>query len=99
MLKDADENCQVTIPLSKTISVDKQKILKNEINTISKAQEIAEKMMELRKQKRNLEKSIKKCEQELGTIFDDKNTDSMEVKMGLLTRRKNNGEVEWVIEL
>ena len=98
-LKDADENCQVTIPLSKTISADKQKILKNEINTISKAQEIAEKMMELRKQKRNLEKSIKKCEQELGTIFDDKNTDSMEVKMGLLTRRKNNGEVEWVIEL
>ena len=55
--------------------------------------------MELRKQKRNLEKSIKKCEQELGTIFDDKNTDSIEVKMGLLTRRKNNGEVEWVIEL
>ena len=40
-----------------------------------------------------------KCEQELSEIFDDSNTDSMEIKMGFLVRRKTNERTEWVIEL
>lgn len=98
-LKNTEENEQITMPVSKTIPTDKQKIMKTEISASSRAQEIAGKMMELRKQKRNLDRTLIKCEQELSEIFDDSNTDSMEIKMGLLVRRKTNERTEWVIEL
>ena len=98
-LKNTEENEQITMPVSKTIPTDKQKIMKTEISASSRAQEIAGKMMELRKQKRNLDRTLMKCEQELSEIFDDSNTDSMEIKMGLLVRRKTNERTEWVIEL
>lgn len=98
-LKNTEENEQITMPVSKTIPTDKQKIMKTEISASSRAQEIAGKMMELRKQKRNLDRTLVKCEQELSEIFDDSNTDSMEIKMGLLVRRKTNERTEWVIEL
>ena len=98
-LKNAEENEQITMPVSRVISTDKQKIMKTEINAVSRAQEIAEKMMELRKQKRSLDRSLVKCEQELTEIFNDSNTDSMEIKMGLLTRRKTGTKTEWIIEL
>lgn len=98
-LKNAEENEQITMPVSRVISTDKQKIMKTEINAVSRAQEIAEKMMELRKQKRSLDRSLVKCEQELAEIFNDSNTDSMEIKMGLLTRRKAGTKTEWIIEL
>ena len=39
------------------------------------------------------------CVSELSEIFDDSNTDSTEIKMGLLVRRKTNERTEWVIEL
>lgn len=55
--------------------------------------------MELRKQRRNIDKTIKKYEKELADIFDDSKTDSMEIKMGLLVRRKNGEKTEWMIEL
>ena len=98
-IKNADENCEVTIPVSKSVTPDKQKLMKQEMNAGSKAQAIAEKMLELRKQKRNLDKALRKCEQELEEIFSDENADSMEIKMGLLVRRKQEGKTEWVIEL
>ena len=98
-MKNAEENEQITMPVSRVISTDKQKIMKTEINAVSRAQEIAEKMMELRKQKRSLDRSLVKCEQELAEIFNDINTDSMEIKMGLLTRRKAGTKTEWIIEL
>lgn len=98
-LKNAEENNQITMPVSKTIPVNKQNELKEEINVSAKAQMIAEKMMELRKQRRNLDKALRKYEQELSDIFDDGNTDNMEIKMGLLVRRRNGEKTEWVIEL
>ncbi|WP_416388331.1 hypothetical protein [Hominisplanchenecus murintestinalis] len=55
--------------------------------------------MELRKQKRNLDKALERCEKELSRIFDDNNTNSMEIKEGLLIRRSSSGKTEWVIEL
>lgn len=98
-LKNAEENDQITMPVSKTIPANKQNELKEEINVSAKAQTIAEKMMELRKQRRNLDKALRKYEQELSDIFDDSDTDNMEIKMGLLVRRRNGEKVEWVIEL
>ncbi len=73
--------------------------MKEEINAGAKAQSIAEIMMELRKQRRNIDKTLRKYEKELADIFDDSQTDSMEIKMGLLVRRKNGEKTEWVIEL
>ena len=87
------------MPLSRSLPANKQDILKEEINAGAKAQAIAEKMMELRKQRRNIDKTIKKYEKELADIFDDSKTDSMEIKMGLLVRRKNGEKTEWMIEL
>ena len=98
-LKNAEENDQITMPVSKTIPANKQNALKEEINVSAKAQTIAEKMMELRKQRRNLDKALRKYEQELSDIFDDSDTDNMEIKMGLLVRRRNGEKTEWVIEL
>ena len=98
-LKNAEENEQITMPVSRMISTDKQKVMKTEINAVSRAEEIAGKMMELRKQKRNLDRSLIKCEQELSEIFNDCKTDSMEIKMGLLVRRKSAEKTEWMIEL
>lgn len=98
-LKNSEDNNQITMPVSKTIPVDKQKVIKNEINAGSRAQELAEKMMEVRKQKRNLDKVIEKYERELSAIFDDCQTDSMEIKMGLLVRNKKEDKTEWVIQI
>lgn len=87
------------MPLSRSLPLNKQDVLKEEINVGAKAQSIAEKMMELRKQRRNVDKTLKKYEKELADIFDDCKTDSMEIKMGLLVRRKNGEKTEWMIEL
>lgn len=98
-LKKSEENSEITMPVSKTLPVEKQKVIKDEINVITKTEAIAEKIMELRKQKRSLDKALNKCEQELSEIFDDNHTDSMEIKMGFLVRRKNGDRIEWLIEL
>ncbi|MCD7883630.1 MAG: CRISPR-associated primase-polymerase type A1 [Lachnospiraceae bacterium] len=98
-LKKAEENTSVTMPLSRTVPADKQSILKNEINVTARVQEIAEKLIEVRKQRRSLEKTARKYEQELTVLFDENKTDSMEIKMGLLIRRKTDDRVEWSIEL
>ncbi|MDE6907570.1 MAG: hypothetical protein K2P21_05330 [Lachnospiraceae bacterium] len=98
-LKKADGSSQVTMPLSRTATKEQQKILREEINAGLAVQPIAEKMIELRKQKRNLDKALERCEKELSRIFDDNNTNSMEIKEGLLIRRSSSGKTEWVIEL
>lgn len=87
------------MPLSRTATKEQQKILREEINAGLAVQPIAEKMIELRKQKRNLDKALERCEKELSRIFDDNNTNSMEIKEGLLIRRRSSGKIEWVIEL
>lgn len=98
-LKNAEESSQITMPVSRTIPVAQQQILKEEINVGTAVQSIVEKLIELRKQKRSLDKAVEKCERELSRIFDDNHTDGMEIKAGLLVRRKKGDRTEWVIEL
>lgn len=98
-LKNADENSQITMPVSRTIPAAQQQALKEEINAGIAVQSIAEKLIELRRQKRSLDKAIEKSERELARIFDDNGTDAMEIKAGLLVRRKKGDRTEWVIEL
>ncbi len=89
----------VTVPTSRTLTKTKAEKVKSDINVYSQAQELAKKILELKKQKRSLDRSVAKIEKELGRIFDDCKTDSMEIEMGLLIRRKNGEEYEWVIEI
>ena len=98
-LRKSEDNEQITMPVSRTLSANKRVQLKAELNVTGKVQQITEKMQELRKQKRSLERSLRKCEQELDEIFDDAGTDSMEIKTGLLTRRKTENGEEWFIAL
>ena len=55
--------------------------------------------MELKKQKRGLDKSIRKIEDELQKIFDNAGIDCLEIEMGMLVRRKKGDIYEWLIEL
>lgn len=98
-LKKADDTSQITIPMSKTVTEQKQEKIKEEISLPLKLQNIIEKIMELRKQNRAINKSIQKYENELGEIFDENQTDSIEIKQGVLSRRKTGNRYEWIIEL
>lgn len=94
-----EESRDVTIPTSRTISTTKRDSVYEELNIHTKVQGLAEKIVELKKQKRGIDKSIKKVEKDLCMLFDNAGINCMEVDMGMLVRRKNNGEYEWVIEI
>ena len=99
-IKSVDgDNENVTIPTSRSLSREKEKTVFEEINVHKKAQELAGRILEMKKQKRGIDKNIQKLEHELGTIFDNARTNCMEVEMGLLVRRRAEQGWEWVIEL
>lgn len=89
----------ITIPTSRTISRANEQEFLNELNIHKKAQELAEKILGLRKQKRNLDLSIGKLERELEKLYEAADTDCIEIEMGMLVRKKSGKNVEWVIEI
>lgn len=96
---NTEDNHSITIPTSRTISASKRNDVYDELNVHAKVQDLAERIVELKKQKRGIDKSIKKIEKELCKIYDNNNADCMEVDMGLLVRRKVEDGYEWVIEI
>ena len=65
-----------------------------------KVQELAERILEMKRQKRSLDKNILKIEKEMENIFDGMKIDCLEIELGLLCRRKmENGDYEWIIEI
>ena len=65
-----------------------------------KVQEMAGRILELKKQKRSLDRSIEKVEKELETVFDTAGIDCLEIEMGLLNRRRlPEGGYEWMIQI
>ena len=97
--KNTEENHEITIPTSRSISAAKRSEVYDELNVHVKAQELARSIVELRKQKRGIDKSIAKIEKELMILYDNAGVDCMETDWGLLVRRPKEGGVEWVIEL
>lgn len=94
------ENDQITIPVSRTLSKEKEKSVYQEINVYKKVQELAEKILEMKRQKRGIDKNIERTERELENIFDGMKIDCLEIEMGLLCRRKKeDGTCEWLIEI
>lgn len=100
-LRSADtEDGQITIPSSRSLSKEKEQTVYQEVNVYRKAQELAEKILEMKRQKRGIDKKIAKTERELESVFDGIKADCLEIEMGLLCRRKKaDGSYEWVIEI
>lgn len=94
-----EDNRDITLPTSRTVSASKKESVYEELNIHTKVQSLAEKIVELKKQKRGIDKSVKKVEKELCEAFDNAGVDCMEVEMGLLVRRKKDNEYEWLIEI
>ena len=89
----------ITIPTSRSLSTEKEKTVIDELNVHKKAQELAGRILELRKQQRAIDKNVAKVERELEKIYDSVGTDVLEIEMGMLVRRKKTDGYEWVIEI
>ena len=94
-----DVSDDVTIPTSRSVSKEKEKEVVEELNIHIKVQELASRIIDMKKQKRRIDKSIQKTESELEKIYDQAGIDCLEVEMGLLSRRKKEEGYEWLIEI
>ena len=96
---NGDKNHDITIPISKTLSKAKEEKVYEELDVHNKVQDCANRLVELKKQKRGVDKSIDRVEKELSDLFDVQNVDCVEVEMGILVRRKEHGKYIWHIEI
>lgn len=94
-----EEQSEITVPISRTVSRKKEEKVYEEINIYKQTEKLAQRIVELKKQRRGLDKSIHKAESELQKIFDSAGIDCLEIEMGLLVRRKKGEDYEWLIEL
>lgn len=60
---------------------------------------MAVRILDLKKQKRGIDKAVRKLEGSLEEIFDNAKIDSLEIEMGMLVRRKKENGYEWLIEI
>lgn len=95
----SEDTRNITIPLSRTLTKAKAEKVYEELNAVNRMQELAGKLLELKKQKRGIDKAIGKVEKELNVIFDANLQDSVEIEMGVLSRRKTETGYEWSIEI
>ena len=99
-VKLSDEaDIEVTIPTSRNMTKERAKDIRNEMNIHNNVQELAQRVLELKKQKRGVDRSIAKLEKELSDIFDSNQIECLEIEMGMLCRRKRENGYEWIIEL
>ncbi len=89
----------ITVPISRSLSRTNEKKVVEELNVHKKVQELSARILELKKQKRGVDKAIEKLEKDVGQIFDQMKTDCMEIESGLLVRRRKGDGYEWFIEL
>lgn len=94
-----DEISDVTIPTSRTLTKHKEQEVVEELNIHKKVKELTEKIVEMKRQRRGVDKVIQKSEAELGKIFDQAGIDCLEMDMGMLVRRKKDDGYEWIIEI
>ena len=94
-----DEESEITVPVSRTLTKDKKEQVYEEINIHKQTERLAQKIVEQKRQRRGLDKAIQKTEAELQRIFDNAEIDCLEITMGLLVRRKKGDGYEWLIEL
>jgi len=90
---------EITLPMSYSTKVKDEKELKDQLDIYKSAEELASKLIEMKKQLRNIEKNKKKYEDQLSAIFDNMKVDRMDIDLGTLVREKNNDRYEWSIEI
>lgn len=96
----ADDSQGITMPTSRTMTKESSEAMFDQLNNNQKVSEIAKKILDLKKQKRGIDRNINKLEDDLGRIYDAANVETMECDMGILVRRKKaDGNYEWVIEI
>ncbi|TYQ15710.1 UNVERIFIED_CONTAM: hypothetical protein Cloal_2193 [Acetivibrio alkalicellulosi] len=93
------ENEKVTLPVSSNTSYEKINEIKEEININKSALMLANKLLELKKQFRSLDKDIKHYENKLSLLFDSINVDRLDIEMGVLVRKNQEGKCIWSIEI
>lgn len=99
-VKLSDEiDVEVTVPISRSMTKEKEKNIRNEMNIHSNVQSLAQRVLELKKQKRGVDRSIAKLEKELCDIFDSNGMECLEIEMGMLCRRRKEDGYEWYIEI
>ena len=94
-----EDQSDITVPMSRTVTRGKEEKVYEEINIHKQTEKLAQRIVDLKKQKRGLDKSIYKTETELQKIFDNAGIDCLEIEMGTLVRRKTEAGYEWLIEL
>lgn len=94
-----EDQSEITVPMSRTVTRAKEEKVYEEINIHKQTEKLAQRIVDLKKQKRGLDKSIYKMETELQKIFDNAGIDCLEIEMGMLVRRKTEAGYEWLIEL
>ena len=99
ILLSSDFQTDVTLPVSRTMTKEKEKQVIDEINIYKKAQQIAEKIVEIKKHRKGIDAAIQRVEKELEKIYDTAGVDCLEIDMGMLVRRKKENGYEWLIEI
>lgn len=94
-----EKTTDITIPASRRTTEAAKEKAYDELNIHSLVETLTERLVELNKQKRGIDKSLRKVEKDLSTAFDNAGVDCMEVEMGMLVRRRKEGEYEWAIEM
>ena len=94
-----EDQTSITLPTSRTLTKEKEKKVIGELNIHVKTQELAQKIVSYRKEKRIINKKIAGVEKELAELFDDAGIDCLEIEMGMLVRKKTKEGEEWMIEL
>jgi len=89
----------ITMPTSRTLSKEKENKVFEELNINKRVQDIAGKILEMKKQKRGIDKNITKLEHELEEIYNEAEIDCLEVEFGMLVRRKKEQGYEWIVEI
>ena len=94
-----EEQLEITVPMSRVVTKAKEEKVYEEINIHKQVEQLAQKVVGLKKQKRGLDKSIRKVEMEMQKIFDQAEIDCLEINIGMLVRRKKDTGYEWLIEI
>ena len=92
---------QVTLPLSRTITQEKKKeVVVNKLNIHKNAQDLLSKIVELKRQKREIDQQIAEYGKELDAVFTEAGIEKLEIEMGILVRyARKDGGTDWKIEI
>ena len=90
---------QITLPVSRTLTKEKTKEVAQKLNVHSNAQTLLNRILEMKKQRRGIDVSIRNLEKELEAVFEEVGTDRLEIDMGTLVRTMTDGRAEWKIEI